>query len=418
MHLRSSSVNGAATYYAIIVLLLTTIVCASLTTLFYYSKVEYHHCEVEQKLSKNVTSALNLMRSDICPVRENESKWVDLFQQGNDSVKLSRKFWGLYEAIGVKAVSGSDSKGVEALVGGDSWKYSNPALYLVDHKRKLHVAGKTKLTGTCFLPSADVERAYIGGGAYTGENLVYGALRKSKRLLPKVNGKLKSRLEHRMRLWILEDDSLVRIASVRDTINHSFSAKTLVLYSDNRINLSSKKISGNVIIVSKREVHVAQSNGLDNVQIYAPYINIEDGTRAKMQLFASDSIEVGKEVKLDYPSSVSLISSSEGKCVIGEYTKIQGAVYVHYTGTDFRKKSRAHLKKGSSILGEVYVHGKLDLQGNVEGSVYADEISLKTAASTHANHLLDVQINSQQVPEYFVNSQLFKSPKNIVSWVK
>ena len=66
------------------------------------------------------------------------------------------------------------------------------------------------------------------------------------------------------------------------------------------------------------------------------------------------------------------------------------------------------MKKGVEIKGQVYHHGKVELLGNIYGSLYCEGFIRKTKRAYYENHLLDNVIDFKRLPVRFVGVDLFQ----------
>jgi hypothetical protein len=170
-------------------------------------------------------------------------------------------------------------------------------------------------------------------------------------------------------------------------------------------------------------VRISSSASISDILIFAPKIIVENNFEGSCQLFASDSIYIGKKVNLKYPSVVSTISSDKGnkypKIVVDEETRIGGLVLMEAGYDPINKVVNLNLGKKSIIIGVVYCNGIVNMNGAVIGSLYCQKFLLKTASGTYENHLLNSTIDIIGMPERFALRSFSreKSDRRVIKWL-
>ena len=62
------------------------------------------------------------------------------------------------------------------------------------------------------------------------------------------------------------------------------------------------------------------------------------------------------------------------------------------------------IEEGVNIIGLVYSNGYTSLRGNISGSLFCQGFLLRTHSALYENHLLNVQINADALPSFFVGT--------------
>lgn len=409
--------------YAIIIALIIALTSSSLIVYAYYSSVTAEFYLDKERVIRNARSGINLLLSRNAQAQQTV-EGVDLFGEGRDSVLIQRKNWGAFEVLVSTGVSKHNQFTFTAFAGDNFSDDTTVALYLSDMDRPLSLCGKTVLKGTCFLPKAGTKRAYIEGQNFVGAKLVDGTVHPSKQGMPELNKVL---LDEIVKLFkqLPETDSLVLVdeAELPDSIIHPFSKNAMWLYSGGELRLENHFIQGNVGVVSARKLIVESTARLEDVVLIAPEIEFKDGFEGNVQVFASDTVMVGKKCKLHYPSVIGLIRVEKSvdipSLVIDEGTEINGVVFAWEEKMDIRKQMRIVLKKESLVNGHVYSSGLIDLQGSVYGSVACNKFILSTPSSVYENHLLNAVIDRSKLSKYFVGINLLarESNKKVIKWI-
>lgn len=419
-------IKAGALFYAIVISLIIAITSSALILSAYLTRIQYENLEVKRQLNLNADSGIKLLLSKQSLVELNQEKTIDLFNKGIDSVILVRKFWGAYEIIISKAVFRNYSSARTAQVGFYPDNDHLYSLHLSDKDKPLALCGNTLIKGTAYLPKAGVKRAYIEGQSFSRSLLIEGKIIQSDRILPTFNTEL---IENINAVFfnksITSNDSVLVIENVLtgDSLNNSFQNKTLVFSSSVPIIISDGLYSGNIAVISDKQITVSSSAQLKDVLLFAPKIIIEKKFRGNIQVFASDSISIAEEVTLTYPSIVGLISSnistSTPIIVLNKNDTIIGSVFIIKNQVAAMQPVRLLISEEAVVFGQVYSTGYVDLKGRINGSLMCDNIMLSTASSVYENHLLNAVIDVSKLPEHYTGINLVEESKvkKIVKWL-
>ena len=354
---------------------------------------------------------INLILGDEHVVEYDTPISVDLFQTGNDSVNLKKSVWGVFEVASATAYNHKDSSSQTVLYGYKPDTILKSAMYLSDQNRALFLCGTTKIKGVCYLPEAGVKRAYIEGQGYINSDLIDGTEKRSKTVLPKLDEKLSAYLAKQF----LDTNASVNTAEIPDTIHHSFSKPTLVIEIGNSIfTLNQKVLSGNIMIKSKGKLIISAENKLNNIQVYATAIVVEENFKGTLQLFARDSLIIHKNCTLNYPSALGIIKDRfklfQQFIKIEEGSVVEGICFGFCSVTDLNRV-RITVDEKALVYGQLYSDGFAEIKGTVHGHVTCDNFRLRTPSSTYDNHLLNATIDFSKLSTTFVGSALLPSVK-------
>lgn len=419
-------IKAGSLFYAIVISILMAIISGMCILSFYFSDIEFQSCEMIQRLNVNATSGLNLLLDDRSVTEMNEGVILDLFGKGTDWVELKTIPWGAFEIAIAKAKSKSNFSSRIAMTGHPIDELNLYSIYLMDENKPLAVSGKTVIRGNAFLPSLGIKRAYIEGQSYQGSELVYGQIMNSKKTLPEFN---KQQLDNIQEMFsekrITNSDSVIETASELggDSIVNSFEKNTMVFMSKEKLTISSGLYSGNIAVFSDREVLIESDAVMRDVIICAPKVRIKENFKGNVQVFSSDSITIEKNVSLNYPSVLGLISNDKSSKVssiqIGENDTIKGTVFSYQKIEAPLKQMNIELGKKSVVMGQVQTNGSVDLKGCIYGSLMCRKIMLRTSSSVYENHLLDATIDITRLSEHYVGADFisFDSPKKVIKWL-
>ena len=396
-------------------------ISSSLVLFAYYNRVEFIQLSKKEKLIDNAISGINYLVGLPDKVSLNQPIDVDLFQNETDIVTLQRKLWGAFEIVSSTAKTESSSFSKSAMVGANLVDNEGMALWLADLNKPLSLCGRTELKGICYLPEAGVKRAYIEGQSFVGTQLIQGETKKSERDLPKINPEM---IKHNRSFFsgTLQPNSLLTLKYIQghDTITNSFANRTLICKTE-QLHLVNKVVSGNIIFIATEALFIDKSCQISDAIFYAPKIIIEGGFNGELQVFASDSIYLGKNVKLNYPSVVGLLAKKSqaqpSYITISEGSKIEGVVFGYAESGN--TKIQLTIDKEVEIEGQVYCSGSVDHKGKIYGSLLCQKLILKTPSSVYENHLLNAIIDNTKLSKHFVGVNLLSQSNSraIVRWL-
>ena len=415
-------VKAAALYIVIIVSLLIAVISASLLSIAFYYRQEVLKKARFDRLSLNLESARTILLSEGFAVGQ-KNQLLDLFEEGTDSVRLSKLDWGVFHVQAIQAFEGRDTLSRSFFSAA---RYSDThVLYLADEDRPLSLSGSTQLTGDAQIPKSGLKQAYVDGKPYEAKELIKGKTSDSARELPVLDEALIEGILTYLEPGgeVLEDRLPFK---VRDSLIHSFFKPVLVYQlSKDQQDLANLSIRGNVILVSDTVLHIAASAVLEDVQIYAQGIVVEEGFRGSCQLFARDSIMIDKGCRFDYPSFAGVFKSEESKI----QSKISLADEVQFAGLLLSyEKKRSDLQtiislgKDGLVTGEVFATGYLKLarSAKVHGKVTAKRFIMQTPATLYENYLIDITLNRKLLSAYYLSPFIFKrevQEQKVLKWL-
>lgn len=411
-------------FYSVVISLVIAVISGSVILLSGLSTTAFHHDLSAQELELNAASGLNLLLSKQAIVQEEEEQTIDLFGNGADSVLLIRKFWGAFEIAVSKAFRQGQSVLKVAETGAQPDSTDKYCLYIPDQDKPIAVCGETKIKGVAYLPKAGVKRAYIEGQNYSGSSLIYGEIKQSTRALPEFNKKLIERIKAFAESKSAENiENKASPGETAGAVKNSFLDQTLVITKNSAIVLN-EIYSGNIAVISKTMVTITPDAVLNDIIICAPKVLIKEGFHGNLQVFASDSIIVEKNVSLDYPSVLGIVqndNAANGSLIrLADNDTVSGNVF-SYANTDAasRKPNGISFSAGSVVNGRVYSSGYADAKGKIFGSLMCRNVLLQTNSSVYENHFLNATIDRSGLSPYYTGISLVEesSLKGIVKWL-
>ncbi|WP_412560653.1 hypothetical protein [Winogradskyella sp. MIT101101] len=196
------------------------------------------------------------------------------------------------------------------------------------------------------------------------------------------------------------------------------------------IALRATHLTGHILIQSETKIIVHQSSNLKDVLLIAPEIEIRDNVVGNFQAVATKKIVIGSNVQLNYPSALVISEkqkivqeggtnqiSEQNAIVIDENSSIKGSVV--YLGQEKHNnyKAQIELKENSTIYGELYCNQNVELQGNVYGTVYANNFIANQAGSIYQNHIYNGTIMVNELSQEYIGLMFNDSRKEILKWL-
>ena len=360
--------------------------------------------------------------------QSNDTIVIDAVDNENQKVEVHYARWGIFDRAIVKTTHRKKVFYKSAFIGTQIKQQERPALYLKENYKPLVVVGSTIIKGNVFLPNQGVRPGNIAGNSFYGQELIQGSSKTSTDSLPKIQDGFRKNLEDLLVNQLPSDEKSYLGESQLRRHTHSFIKPTKMYYSKEPIVLDACILKGNLIIRSEKAIKIKSTSLLCDLLVIAPVVEIEDNVRGNFQVIARKTIKVGKNCKLDYPSALILIQDrnkplpvitdeSDNQILIDEGSKIKGSVLYFESVKENNFKIQVLVNKNTTITGEVYCEGNLQLSGNVSGSIYTNQFVVNEGGSMFMNHLYNAQINSTTIPPSFCGIVFGNSKKGIAKWL-
>jgi len=348
---------------------------------------------------------------------------INLYDEAYKSLKVHSSFWGSFEKVYAKAKIKNKTISKVALIGAAVSDKNAPALYLSDYNKPLVLVGNTKINGFAFLPKRGVKSGNISGQSYYGERYIYGHTSVSKDL-PKLDSKLLNNLEElKTSTLTFPNIEYVDLNSSKAHKN-SFNDPLQLVYSTSDIFLSDRSLTGHIIIQSETKITIDSTANIVDVILIAPIVEIAPNVVGTFQAIATERINVGKNVRLSYPSALVLQRDyvkdtlNDSKTIsIADHTKITGQILALGSTQPSNNDVQIKLSANAIIEGVIYCKQNLELRGTVYGSVYTNNFIIKEGGSVYQNHLYNAHIDNSQLKPEFVGIGIENSKKGIAKWL-
>lgn len=354
---------------------------------------------------------------------------IDFVKKENQIIKVHLSQWGIFEKVFVITQFRKKRFVKTAIIGSLMNSIESPTLFLQETQNPLTIVGNTLIKGIAYLPSQGVKPGYIAGNSYYGAQLIYGSIKKSIPVLPKIEKSVIDAL-----VFYLKDykpttqEDYINLETNLKIIN-SFKDKTKEAYSKGPIVLENRRITGNIMIKSDTLIRIKNTAFLKDLILIAPIIEIEDGTIGNFQAIASKRVTVGKDCKLSYPSALvlfqdnknnqSVVSNNtfDNQIFIDSGTIIKGSVCFIQTKELPDFQTQIVLEKDVRIKGHVYCNGNFELRGTVSGSVCTKQFVANQSGSIFVNHIYNGVIENENIPNIFGGIVMEKKSKIVMKWL-
>lgn len=351
----------------------------------------------KERAFANMISGLN----QFCIAENKDTDYwqTALFENPVDSASLRLEPWGLYHLAICKGRNGSHIAQKAALLGQAPTGYFANSLFLADHRQQLCLSGDSYLGGSCFLPGGSYKTATVLGKGFTGNQLPSGPVYSS--FLKKVETQISS-LAALKKNFADDQDSIDHTYSLRDWEMHgSWDKLPFPQIVHGNLQVEGCQVSGKCILAASQHIIIEPDAKLDMVLLFGKHIHIKSGFNGRLQAFATESIRVDEDVKLAYPSVLILLPNKKegGKIEVGENCILEGAIGVESEAEE--RESFVRISKGTVIEGHVWGMAKLELRGEVKGSVSTQYFTLQTAGRLYQNYVLDARIDVGELPQDF-----------------
>jgi hypothetical protein len=338
--------------------------------------------------------------------------------------------WGALKLIKSTAKINNYQFDKAALLGSSLMEDNYPALYLLDAKNALVVVGNTKIEGTVFLSERGVKSGSINGVSYYNTQYIFGDIRLSDK------NNLNQIVNFNDLNQFIKSSNNLQITNAslkpKDSVVHSFHNSTLKYQSNQQIVLSDVSLIGNILISSDVKILVLPTAKLTDVILMAPEVEIADNCTGSFQVIAENTISIGNNCILNYPSVLAVVPSNNNSTTlitdngltnnmitVGERSLING-VLIYQSNLPPNKaypKPNIWVQKDAVLNGQVFNSQYTELEGIVNGSVYTKNFLSRNRGSTYINHIYDGKINSKALNTKFVGLEIFDNHKDIIKWL-
>lgn len=415
--IRWKKIEAGAIQYVLVVSVIIIIILFAFISLVYLQTKVRLKSELHKETIQNVYQAFDyLSQKKVFPYQEQTTlKFTDF---DKEETQLIKKRWGLFDLAIATSKINNERFQKTAIIGNH--QINRKALYLQENNQPLVVVGTTKITGNVILPKRGVKTGSIAGTSYYGEKLIYGNINTNANRLPTIEN-LEYITQLSKGLPFQDYESLNLEDGVE--MHQTFEKKTLLFETLNELRLNNMSLEGNIVLISSSKIRVFPSAKLNHVILIAPEVVFESGFIGNCQVFASKNITIKDNVKLSYPSGLTVIdqsqnnNDSEEKIRISKGADVRGVVVYHSTNKVNNYNTQIFVEPNAKVTGEIYCNKNLELGGSVDGFVYTNNFIARQYGGTYINHIYNGQINVEAIPEEYNGLFVGELKPKIAAWV-
>lgn len=415
-------VKASALHLVIVISLIVSIILGSLIYLHYFFKIQQQHIDRWNDLENELEATTSLLLSNYFNYTLSDSIILSPTTM-RDSVRVKKHKWGMLDLIAMNTSRQDDS--LNRAFFAANIPEDSTALFVVDEERSLSISGETEIKGNAFIPKSGLNPTFVDGEYYKGtKELVDGRKIESATSLPTIE---RTHIEQIYQHLDKTPYQTNRSFAENTSLINSFYSSTINLRIDKNTTISQDSVIGNIILVSDSCITISSNCKWENAILIARAVKIEEGFKGKGQFFALDSLIVGKNVQLVYPSVLGLIDTKiedqlNRKLSIGENCVIRGLVFLH------REKMKPQmdileLQKNCKVEGEVISFGFFKYTDPLEmnGSLYCYRTITQRPSSLYENYLINLKLKRTDQSTHFIKPHFWKIGNKhklgIVAWL-
>ena len=401
--------------YAIYVCLIIALFLGGLIHIFSINKLWASRELIKHSLVERCNTCFDFILENPDKLSTSGSSTIGLFNDGL-LCNFEISSWGYFYNVSVNAFFKKDTITKSYLVGNAD-RNQSPALYLSDSGQELKVSGTTRITGDMYLPRKKYNVVNILGNTQINRPVITGKVFSSSQNLPPIQPIF-------LNLKYIKPTTTLQKIKKNQKVIRSFTSPPMFVHLDRGESLDGYQLKGNFYIISNDTLQINHTSMLEDVIIKAPKVIIDEGFEGNLQIFGDKEVIIRSKVKLKYPSLIVIPASSkfrEKKIMIEKETDIYGGLLIDGSDYDEKQKNHIIIDESSTILGDIYCNGLLQLNGKVFGSVYTHQFNLETKSSKYSNVILNGEIDPTELPDDYISlsiknnliKQRFAKVKNI-----
>jgi hypothetical protein len=413
----SSNVPTLPAFSLFQVLMVSVVIAVFLTSLIglnYYSNLIYDRNAEKIRLTRHVYDAIEFLSST--PKERLDNVTVHLGINGQDSIVLNKRYWGVYELIQTEATSRfwRDSTYFRkcALLGEVPFGVYNSTLFVQENSKPILVSGVTKIKGEVYLPKSGFKLNPIGNNLFDSQFINESIPKNTSRILPKIKKVIIEQL-------INSTKSQKKFSGKIESTTNSFFNPTKYFYK-HYVSLDNCTLNGNIVVVADSCIDVFKGAKLNNVILIAPKISIHNGVKSNLQAFAFDTLKIEPFVDLHYPSALLVYNQDEKKTSfinIEKNTKINGVIFgITSNARTIPNQKRVWIRiiNSSAIHGQVFSEGDISLEGKVLGNIVCKNFALFTEGAIYDSQIHNTNLSILDRDKAYLMPCIFEYNKNHV----
>lgn len=348
---------------------------------FYY--IRYHSVK-QQKM--HLSSVLTLFSVDSLLARQMvEEKKFQLYENDEHSlVYFESFFWGLYDCVNLSNFDHSIKDSY--LLGKDKDNYRTPALWVCEREHAISLSGNANIKGKAFLPKNGINYLQLNFDNFRGELLPSSSIRISGKELPLIDS------IYIKKMVALKKNATLASSEIPSHYHSFFKEPIYALIPSETDKFYAK---GKLVLYGDK-ILVKSSWEISDVLLIAKNVTIESGFSGSLQIVASDTVVIEKDVYLHHPSGIYLQGNQDRT-----YLHIcKGAHIEGYAIVEGNVESRSgfvvdiHYRQDneSVLAGMLYVNGVAHLEGVILGAAYLKECYFLSGENMYEGLIYDGKI--------------------------
>lgn len=308
-------------------------------------------------------------------------------------VRIAARPWGLYEAVHVKAADPRIAS--VRLFGSAGALPESCTFWYATEAASLTLTGRTALHGRLRLPRHGVQYGQIRSVFFSGERIADDRVGYAGKELPALRPGVRRLTDSLFSLMDRQD----KWEPMPDSLNVAFgdSAPRLL---DAAGTTRGNRAEGMAVLLGD-EVVIDSACRLQNILVVGRTIRVGDGFRGSVQLFASDTILVGKDVMLGYPSGVFVARDNPGRYAeIGPGSRVEGYAIIDGDGRPDIHSMNYHQDRTAVVRGLLWVDGTAQAQGIVSGCLVANRLAYYSSEGYYEDMLYDLTLLENPAAAY------------------
>ena len=307
---RHINLKGGALYYVIFLVFVVSIL-SSLFILHRGIKLLQMREEIRyfERLD-DLDSALALYFSDPDRFQRADTAHLVLFGDTTRSVFIQREPHGLLDIITIRAPYRNKDLSKCLLAGRSPFSGDSTVLHVPDRGQALFASGATVINGIAQLPVKGMQRASIEGRPLQRDRVIDGRITSSEAALPELAPSIMEKLKAACELESHTSTGSNILELYEASVANPFGEELRWYGTAENYQLSGIDAHGRMGFFSEGTIHIRKDAVLKGVLVAARNILVEDGFQGEVQLFARDSLVIGKECLLEFPSTACIYRDS------------------------------------------------------------------------------------------------------------
>jgi len=414
-------VKAGVLYYTLFLMLISVLIISLVMMRYSLHQQAFTNKTKLDELDLNLKSAFLVYKQDPGIFSVSDSLDIDLYKDSLAMVRLTREDWGIFDIVTASAGWKNLFLSRSGLFG-ELIDCKDPALYVADQGITVSLSGNSLIRGNSFVPGGVFRTASVEGQPFRNKNISEGEVHRSESDIPEPDPELDSTLAE-----IYNGDVIgIHLSEINRknslSIENPFSNPSAVYYSHIDAILSGLSFRGRIMIYAAGTVFIDRTTSLEEVIIVARRIIVDDGFSGSFQGFAVDSIGIGDNVSMNYPSVLAISPAADGDATssdthitLGSNTILKGCILLK----GHKEKCRLVIPDSTSVTGQAYCSGTVQMEGKVYGSLFCDGFSFRRDNSTYINHLLNSDIDIEMLPDGFAGFRAGneKSVRTLIQWL-